>query len=674
MGEDQKLSGVFISKLTHTANAQRLLFELAAMQDLDSSLDSDLLNFDTLFASSNDEEVNNLWALTATSGICHDDDLLDVADLEPLSPMKDKTPIDQEQVQVQQEPLHNLGLTINTKLDNSSTKGRLAQFHNLKANGSPTSALPTRFALLSTTCVYEPGFTTSPRGKRRISQTHDTQIVDPQEDSEGEDGNGDEVADDENHEPFILSGADDYGLPVFTDAELSAMVESSLNTSSTSISCAALLSPRGLANEETSRSNPTFLDVANTLPISAEAGGTEHANSFVDNMLSTSYDNTQNFPEAQHRTIDLTGIANSSTAVPSYSIAAASPAMFAAEPVQSLNTTPVLPVSIAPNDAAGTPLDHFSPSGYAAAANEFLDSYSQHVQPFFLNPGAGLYQNQPTQTTTANAQFAMAMANPSVMDTMFKMNANYRVPADHGAGSVPPPTQVKAGATLKLRLPPSASAPVRGKGKRLAVTPDIADFKLVQIFHEFCDPMTKVLTPLRFQQLLLHHQITKDPASEFDSATDVSADVQKLFTVLDTKGVGLLDLERFMHSFQICNRCTEAKRRAHQALCASQGQAFTPTSLERQLMEDVAPVVVRVVPTSFEGHKVKSCDHYQWTWCEGFAKTGNEKCRGTNRHDKCPKYLANCTLWKHKLPPKSRKPRILLENVDSPTKKIKHFS
>ncbi|KAJ0404143.1 hypothetical protein P43SY_008701 [Pythium insidiosum] len=80
-------------------------------------------------------------------------------------------------------------------------------------------------------------------------------------------------------------------------------------------------------------------------------------------------------------------------------------------------------------------------------------------------------------------------------------------------------------------------------------------------------------------------------------------------------------------------------------------------------MEDVAPVIVRVVPTQFEGHKVKSCEHYQWTWCEGFDKTGNEKCKGTNRHDKCPKYLANCTLWKHKLPPKNRKPKVF-ENVD----------
>ncbi|EEY62480.1 uncharacterized protein PITG_14946 [Phytophthora infestans T30-4] len=257
---------------------------------------------------------------------------------------------------------------------------------------------------------------------------------------------------------------------------------------------------------------------------------------------------------------------------------------------------------------------------------------------------------------------------------MLKMNASYGVPIalmDRRAASMPLP--IKVAAPIKPRLPVQrtvSASSASNKVARMAITPDIADFKLVQIFHQFCDPNTKVLPLPRFQQLLLHHQVKEDTPG----STVVTPDAQTLFNALDINGVGVLDLERFMHSFQICNRCTEAKRRAHQALCASQGQSFTPTALEKQLMEDVAPVVVRVVPTRFEGHKVKSCEHYQWTWCEGFEKTGNEKCRGTNRHDKCPKYLANCTLWKHKLPPKSRKPKLVMENVDSPTKKLKHFS
>jgi hypothetical protein len=40
-----------------------------------------------------------------------------------------------------------------------------------------------------------------------------------------------------------------------------------------------------------------------------------------------------------------------------------------------------------------------------------------------------------------------------------------------------------------------------------------------------------------------------------------------------------------------------------------------------------------------------SCNHYQWIWCPGVA--GNQKCKGSNRHDSCPKYLAKSTFWKH---------------------------
>ena len=63
-------------------------------------------------------------------------------------------------------------------------------------------------------------------------------------------------------------------------------------------------------------------------------------------------------------------------------------------------------------------------------------------------------------------------------------------------------------------------------------------------------------------------------------------------------------------------------------------------------------MLVRHIPTIYEGDKVRGCDHYAWTYCKGWDTTHNEKCKGSNRHDPCPKYLANCTLWKHKLPPK----------------------
>ncbi|GMF23813.1 unnamed protein product [Phytophthora lilii] len=727
--------------------------ELATMQDMDS----DLLNFDAFFAPNNDEGVDgrafhdasgnimtkssniiddmlsDLWDLAATTG--QDDDLLDAAELEPLSPtLKEEPHEDQEQVQVKQVNENKHGLKLDTNLVNSSKEGWLSQYENAKANGTPTATLPARFALLSTTCVYEPGFTTSPRGKRRISQTRAEEFeLQDEDDEEEEDEEGDGEEEEEglngDDEPFMLSGDDDYNMPVFTDAELSAMVESPSKVSTASTSSAAPSPSRGL-NDAMPHSNP--LSSASELTVATDAS-TAESDGRVDmpdviSMFNSIYDSSQNFLAAQQQSFDLNSTASSSSNTISANILAASQAMFPTGPVLPFNSTSAAPSTAASTTTAAVnnTFDYFSPSGYAAAANQFLDSYGQQVQPFFLNPDAlspvtkaALFPGQLGQQIQAQANSnvqlaaAMAMANSAAMatsaaamNTMRKMNSTYGVPIapmQRRVGSLPPTTQIKVAAPLKPRLPVQRAASATSvvaattsaagsKVTRLAITPDIADFKLVQIFHQFCDPVSKVLTLPRFQQLLLHHQVKEESSSSNDSKhvkdgsccgstpspananAVVTPDAQTLFKALDINNVGALDLERFMHSFQICNRCTEAKRRAHQALCASQGQAFTPTALERQLMEDVAPVVVRVVPTRFEGHKVKSCEHYQWTWCEGFEKTGNEKCRGTNRHDKCPKYLANCTLWKHKLPPKSRKPKVLLENVDSPTKKLKYFS
>lgn len=85
----------------------------------------------------------------------------------------------------------------------------------------------------------------------------------------------------------------------------------------------------------------------------------------------------------------------------------------------------------------------------------------------------------------------------------------------------------------------------------------------------------------------------------------------------------------FFRLFQVCNRCTTAKRKVFNDANA-------------------LPVIVRTMPSEFEGERVRGCEHFQWRWCAG---SSNPKCRGTNRHDSCPKYLANCTYWKHKLMP-----------------------
>ncbi|RLN32227.1 hypothetical protein BBJ28_00014023 [Nothophytophthora sp. Chile5] len=713
------------------------------MQDMDT----DLLNFDAFFSTNNDEEVDDLWDLT--TGIDGQDDeaheLLSAADLEPLSPQRKQeqpephdrhdqpdTDTEQPQVRVKTEPSAlKQSLHLDTRMANTSHDelvhkegGWLAQCEDVK---TPTATLPARFALLSTTCVYQPGFTTSPRGKRRISQTVPA-AFDLQEDEEDEEGDEEdeqyqqieEEDEDEEQgedgEPFDLSEDDGYDLPVFTDAELSAMVDSPSKASTTSTNSEALSPLRGLGDAmpqlHSSVLAPSSLAMAMQLPVSltqpliGDSGGRINDQDIPDAMslFNSIYDSSQSFLAAQQSSFDLMGPANNSNVPASMNLLMpTSQAMFATTPLFPFTAMSSTSTASTSNAAPSTPVtntvdsapafDYFSPSGYAAAANQFLDSHQQHLQPFFLNPDALSPLTKATffpgfvdQQTQPNAQIAAAMAlvnsAAAMNSTMRKMNATFGVPIAplqrrETAAPIKPRLAVARAASSTSVLPQSTTATTGKASTRFAITPDIADFKLVQIFHQFCDPTSKLLTLPGFQQLLLHHQVKEEGSGAASSSTEssgaagvVAPDAQTLFQLLDLNGVGVLDLERFMHSFQICNRCTEAKRRAHQALCASQGQAFSPSALERQLMEDVAPVVVRVVPTRFEGCKVKSCEHYQWTWCEGFAKTGNEKCRGTNRHDKCPKYLANCTLWKHKLPPKSRKPKVALENVDSPTKKL----
>ncbi|OWZ02010.1 hypothetical protein PHMEG_00026511 [Phytophthora megakarya] len=213
-----------------------------------AELDYDLLNFDAFFAPNNDEGVDDLWALAATSSVGHEDDLLDTVELEPLSPMKEDPP-EEVEVQVKQEPSIKLGLKIDTKLSGSSKDGWLAQYENAKSNGTPTATLPARFALLSTTCVYEPGFTTSPRGKRRIKHGDD--------------------------EPFMMAG-DDYGLPVFTDEEFSAMIESPSKVSSTS----------------TNSPTPSPLRGPNDATTIDPGSLSEHEIPDVINMFNAMYDNS----------------------------------------------------------------------------------------------------------------------------------------------------------------------------------------------------------------------------------------------------------------------------------------------------------------------------------------------------------------------------------------------
>ncbi|OQR88221.1 hypothetical protein ACHHYP_07046 [Achlya hypogyna] len=252
-----------------------------------------------------------------------------------------------------------------------------------------------------------------------------------------------------------------------------------------------------------------------------------------------------------------------------------------------------------------------------------------------------------------------------------------KTPAAFGFGGPPPsllsppyPGCLAMRTIVKSRTPKALP--------RLSMTPDIAEQKLNRIFLQYADPMSKTMQLAqllwRLPALLKRHRVKEDSALNLSTLfppNDITAQPFP-YSLFGPDGAQTLTLEAFQGAFQICNRCTELKRKQH---------ATVRSGGPRELADDVAPVIVRVVPSVYEGPKIKSCDHFQWTWCEGFDKTHNEKCNGTNRHDKCPKYLANCTLWKHRLPPKNRKaskdhdaPDGACDAIDSPAKKLKFFS
>ena len=65
---------------------------------------------------------------------------------------------------------------------------------------------------------------------------------------------------------------------------------------------------------------------------------------------------------------------------------------------------------------------------------------------------------------------------------------------------------------------------------------------------------------------------------------------------------------------------------------SEQEQSSSPST------QSIAPefcVVVRRMPAAYEGETIRSCNHFQWTWCPGIAD--NPKCKGSNRHEHCPK-------------------------------------
>ena len=110
-----------------------------------------------------------------------------------------------------------------------------------------------------------------------------------------------------------------------------------------------------------------------------------------------------------------------------------------------------------------------------------------------------------------------------------------------------------------------------------------------------------------------------------------------------------LPVARLRKAFIVCSRCTNLR-----AGDPKDGEGNL-MSMARKATGNAAGIlaacVIRQRPQVEEGRTfqdVKSCEHFQWSWCPGFEKTGNPKCRNmAHRHEACPRYFARSTMWKH---------------------------
>ena len=78
----------------------------------------------------------------------------------------------------------------------------------------------------------------------------------------------------------------------------------------------------------------------------------------------------------------------------------------------------------------------------------------------------------------------------------------------------------------------------------------------------------------------------------------------------------------FSKHYQICKRCTLAKKKKHEEDMQVAGGAGTACV---QTLPAPLPVVVRKMPIEYEGDRIRSCNHFQWIWCPSVP--GNPKCQ-----------------------------------------------
>jgi hypothetical protein len=145
---------------------------------------------------------------------------------------------------------------------------------------------------------------------------------------------------------------------------------------------------------------------------------------------------------------------------------------------------------------------------------------------------------------------------------------------------------------------------------------------LRDIFDQYAERETDLLGLGQLQELLLSHGLSDKRIQK------MNASAIKTFPLLPDDlfdgSVGLT-FKDFEATYQVCKRCTDLKRKKCQSNSSYQAISSASNAQTVTLDSAVNSVIVRKMPTNYVGDPIRSCNHFQWTWCPGLPN--NPKCQ-----------------------------------------------
>jgi hypothetical protein len=96
---------------------------------------------------------------------------------------------------------------------------------------------------------------------------------------------------------------------------------------------------------------------------------------------------------------------------------------------------------------------------------------------------------------------------------------------------------------------------------------------------------------------------------------------------------------------QVCKRCTDLTRKKCQSGSSFQAVSSVSNTQTLTIESTVKSIIVRKIPAKYTGESIRSCNHFQWTWCPGVPH--NPKCQVDILHNACRcavRYISKCAV------------------------------